>query len=171
MRATSAIRTSWRGWRQIAPVTAVRGNNDCGAWAEGLAVAEWLKVGSVLLHVVHDLAELSADTRAAGLRAVISGHSHQPRVEERDGMLFVNPGSAGPRRFKLPISAGELLVTGDAVVARTVELGVATVLTLLVRPVSGLEGVLRRIAELADGQASPLAELDVKLNSSQSIIV
>jgi putative phosphoesterase len=106
----------------IAPVTAVRGNNDHGAWADALAVTEWLKVGGVLLHVVHDLAELDVDARAAGLRVVVSGHSHRPRVEERDGVLFVNPGSPGPRRFRLPISVGELLVTGDEVTARTVEL-------------------------------------------------
>jgi uncharacterized protein len=107
----------------IAPLTAVRGNNDHGPWAERLAIGERLQVGGVLLHVVHDLSELDIEPYAAGLRAVISGHSHRPRVEARDGVLFVNPGSAGPRRFRLPISVGELLVMGDEVVARTVELG------------------------------------------------
>ena len=109
--------------RAIAPLTAVRGNNDHGTWAEALPETEWLEVGGILVLAVHDLALLDVDPRAAGVRVVISGHSHQPGVEERDGVLFVNPGSAGPRRFRLPISAGELLIDeGGAVRARTVVL-------------------------------------------------
>jgi putative phosphoesterase len=107
----------------IAPVTAVRGNNDHGPWAEKLAETEWLELPGVLLLALHDLALLDVDPRAAGVRVVVSGHSHRPHVEERDGVLFVNPGSAGPRRFRLPISAGELLVADDGkLAARTVVL-------------------------------------------------
>jgi len=107
---------------EIAPVTAVRGNNDRGPWAQALRETEFLRVGEVFVYVVHDLAELDIDPIAAGVRVVLSGHSHQPAVEERDGVLYVNPGSAGPRRFKLPIAVGELTVAGRSVSARTVVL-------------------------------------------------
>ena len=106
----------------IAPVTAVRGNNDHGTWAEQLRETELLQVGEVFVYVVHDLAQLDIEPSTAGVRVVISGHSHKPSVEERNGVLFVNPGSSGPRRFKLPIAVGELIVTGRSVSARTVEL-------------------------------------------------
>lgn len=106
----------------IAPVTAVRGNNDKGAWAGQLRGTELFQVGELFVYAVHDLADLDIDPHAAGVRVVVSGHSHKPRVEERDGVLYVNPGSAGPRRFTLPIAVGELLVRGRAVSARIVEL-------------------------------------------------
>jgi uncharacterized protein len=106
----------------IAPVTAVRGNNDKGAWAEELRETEFVKVGGVFIYVIHDLAELDIDPEAAGVRVVVSGHSHQPMVEERGGVLYVNPGSAGPRRFRLPISAAEITVNDTKVSARMVEL-------------------------------------------------
>jgi putative phosphoesterase len=108
---------------EIAPVTAVRGNNDKGDWAKRLRETEMLQLGSVWLYAIHDLAQLDMAPAAAGIRVVVSGHSHQPLVEERDGVLYVNPGSAGPRRFKLPIAVGELVVDGDSVSARIVELG------------------------------------------------
>lgn len=108
---------------RIAPVTAVRGNNDVGAWAERLRSVEELVLQAVGIAVVHDLADLEPGAAAArGWRVVVSGHSHQPRIVERDGVLYVNPGSAGPRRFRLPISAGELQIQGEDVQARTVEL-------------------------------------------------
>lgn len=107
--------------RALAPVTAVRGNNDRGAWAERLAETEWLHVGEIVIVAIHDLSQLDIDPRAAGVHVVVSGHSHQPLVERRDGVLFVNPGSPGPRRFKLPIAAGELIVRGTEVTARIVE--------------------------------------------------
>ncbi len=107
----------------IAPVTAVRGNNDRGAWASRLRKTERFALGEVVVYAIHDLAELDIEPGAAGVRVIVSGHSHQPSVQERDGVLFVNPGSAGPRRFKLPISVGELTVEGSGVSARTVELG------------------------------------------------
>lgn len=106
----------------LAPLTAVRGNNDRGAWAERLPETEYLRVGDVLIHALHDLSQLDIDPEAAGVGVVISGHSHQPLVQHRDGVLYVNPGSAGPRRFRLPIAVGELWVHGTEATARIVEL-------------------------------------------------
>lgn len=107
---------------RLAPVTAVRGNNDKGGWARALREDETLQVGAVAIRVIHDLKQLAIEPAAAGMRVVVSGHSHKPSIAERDGVLFVNPGSAGPRRFKLPVSVAELLIVGDAVSARLVEL-------------------------------------------------
>jgi uncharacterized protein len=108
--------------RGLAPLTAVRGNNDRGTWAQAIAETEVLQVGEVCIYVLHDLAELEIDPIAAGFQVVVSGHSHNPRIEERDGVLYVNPGSSGPRRFKLPIAVAELHVAGSSVKARIVEL-------------------------------------------------
>jgi putative phosphoesterase len=108
--------------RTLAPLTAVRGNNDYGAWAESVPETAALEVGGVSIFILHDLAQLRADPRKAGHRVVVAGHSHKPRVEERDGVLYVNPGSAGPRRFTLPISAGELRIERGEVSARWVAL-------------------------------------------------
>lgn len=110
---------------RIAPVTAVRGNNDGDAWAQPLNAVEQVRVGGVVVHLLHDCAQLGTDPRAHGVRVVVCGHSHKPRVQEHDGVLFVNPGSAGPRRFSLPVSVGELLVGHGGVRARTVVLPVA----------------------------------------------
>jgi putative phosphoesterase len=106
----------------LAPTTAVRGNNDAGTWAQRLQETELIRVEDVLLYVIHNLAEIDVDPRAQGIRVVVSGHSHKPLIEERQGVLFVNPGSAGRRRFKLPIAIGELLIEGDTVSARIVNL-------------------------------------------------
>ena len=103
----------------IAPLTAVRGNNDRGAWAGRLPHSLTVQFEQVRIHLVHDLAELTIAPAAEGVQAVVSGHSHKPKVEERGGVLYVNPGSAGPRRFTLPIAAGELIVQGQGVSART----------------------------------------------------
>jgi len=103
----------------LAPVTAVRGNNDRGAWAAGLRESELVAFGEVVVYAVHDLAQIDLDPVAAGARVVVSGHSHRPLIEEREGVLFVNPGSAGPRRFRLPITAGELLIADGQVQGRT----------------------------------------------------
>jgi putative phosphoesterase len=97
---------------RIAPVTAVRGNNDTGDWAASLPAHITLSVQQVTILVVHDIADVGADPRSRGISVVVTGHSHKPLISERDGVLFVNPGSAGPRRFKLPISAGMLVVEG-----------------------------------------------------------
>lgn len=111
----------------VAPVTAVRGNNDHGSWAEHLRETEFLQVGMVFICAIHDLAQLDREPHAANVQVVVSGHSHKPSVERRDGVLYVNPGSAGPRRFKLPISVGELTITGNSVSARIVELEIKNV--------------------------------------------
>lgn len=104
--------------RKIAPLTAVRGNNDSGPWAQALAHRETLKVGGVTIRVVHDVKELEDPE----CEVVVSGHSHKPKVERRDGILYVNPGSVGPRRFSLPVAAGELRMTGSSIRARIKEL-------------------------------------------------
>lgn len=98
---------------RIAPVTAVRGNIDRGSWADALPAKAVLEVGGARILVLHNLADLDVDPAAAGFRAAVHGHSHRPGHWAKDGVLYVNPGSAGPRRFALPISAGRLVV-GDA---------------------------------------------------------
>ena len=108
----------------IAPVTAVRGNNDKGSWAQRLNETELVRIGEVWIYVIHDLSQLDLDPNAAGIHVVVSGHSHKPKIEEREGVLFVNPGSAGPRRFKLPVCVAELTIAGTSVAARIVELEV-----------------------------------------------
>lgn len=107
---------------EIAPVTAVRGNNDTGGWADGIAETELVDISGVLLYVLHDLKELAIDPVAQGVKAIIAGHSHKPSMTQQAGVLYVNPGSAGPRRFHLPVSAGELRIKGGEVHARTVDL-------------------------------------------------
>jgi putative phosphoesterase len=109
--------------RCIAPVTAVRGNNDDAKLAEPLRYTELIRINRVLVFVIHDLSTMDIDPRIEGIRVVVSGHSHKPLVVEREGVLFVNPGSAGPRRFKLPIAMGELTIVGSNVSARIVDLG------------------------------------------------
>lgn len=106
----------------IAPLTAVRGNNDRGPWAENLPASATLQIDAVRILVLHDIADLACDPGDAGYRVVVSGHSHRPALHERDGVLYVNPGSAGRRRFRLPVAVGELFVHGDTATARLVEL-------------------------------------------------
>jgi uncharacterized protein len=100
----------------------VRGNNDTGEWADALPESALIQIGSVFVYVLHDLALLDIDPKAAGVRIVVSGHSHKPRIEVRQGVLYVNPGSAGPRRFKLPIAVAEFVIVGEAITPRIVEL-------------------------------------------------
>ncbi len=103
------------GLRVIAPLEAIRGNIDTADWAQVLPERLDLRIGGLTLHVLHDLKQLDIDPLAAGVDVVIAGHSHKPKVERRDGVLYVNPGSAGPRRFSLPISLALLeLNDGDA---------------------------------------------------------
>ena len=106
--------------RQLAPVTAVRGNNDRGEWAAQLAESEAVEVAGRWLYVLHDLHALDLDPAAGGFAAVIAGHSHKPRIEEKKGVLFVNPGSAGPRRFTLPIAVARLRLSGKGIAAETI---------------------------------------------------
>lgn len=106
----------------VAPVTAVRGNNDRGEAFADLPQTATIELSGVRVHVLHDLKELAIDPRAQGVHVVVSGHSHKPLVEEREGVLYVNPGSAGRRRFRLPISVGELLIDGCEVMPRIVDM-------------------------------------------------
>jgi putative phosphoesterase len=106
----------------LAPLTVVRGNNDKGDWAQEISETQVLQVGEVSIYVLHDLAALDLDPVAAGFQVVVSGHSHRPSIEERSGVLYVNPGSAGPRRFKLPIAVAELQIAGQSVKPKIVEL-------------------------------------------------
>jgi len=111
--------------RAIAPVTAVRGNNDKGGWARSLSATELVQFEEVFVYVIHDLAELDIEPQAAGVAVVVSGHSHKPVIQERQGVLFINPGSAGPRRFKLPIAIGDMRIAGKSVTPRIIELDVS----------------------------------------------
>ena len=106
----------------IAPLTVVRGNNDIGAWAKDIPESALFEIDGVRFYAIHNLADLPIDPVAAGMHVVVSGHSHRPLAQERDGVLFINPGSAGPRRFKLPISAGEVVLERGAITPRIVEL-------------------------------------------------
>ena len=108
--------------RTLAPVTVVRGNNDKGRWAFDIPQTEVLDVDGTLFYVLHIVQELDLDPRAAGIHVVVSGHSHQPQIEKRDGVVFLNPGSAGPRRFKLPLSVARVQVADGAIRAEIVEL-------------------------------------------------
>jgi uncharacterized protein len=103
--------------RKIAPVTAVRGNNDRERWARAVPERAELKIDAVAIYVLHNVAELDFDPKGR-YRVVVTGHSHKPMIEEHDGVLYVNPGSAGPRRFSLPIALGELRISGKSVRAR-----------------------------------------------------
>ena len=113
-----------RALEAIAPVTAVRGNNDHGPWASALRDTELFEAGGIYFYAVHDIAELDIDPASAGVQVVVSGHSHRPRVEARDGVWFANPGSAGPRRFSLPVSVGEVVIEGGRVTARSILLDI-----------------------------------------------
>ena len=106
----------------IAPVTAVRGNNDKGSWANALPEAKLVKFEELFVYVVHDLAQLDIEPQTAGVKLVVTGHSHQPLIQRRNGVLYVNPGSAGPRRFKLPVAVAELNIERKSVKSRIVEL-------------------------------------------------
>jgi len=108
----------------VAPTVAVRGNIDAGAWAAGLPATELVDAGPHLIHVLHDISALDIDPAAAGLAAVVFGHSHQPSIERRGGVLYLNPGSAGPRRFKLPVAVARITVAGPQMRPEIVELQV-----------------------------------------------
>ncbi len=97
--------------RRLAPIFVVRGNVDHGDWASQLPVSEIVEVAGRSFYMLHDIGELDLDPPTAGFAAVIFGHSHQPLIETRDGVLFLNPGSAGPRRFKLPVSIARVRVS------------------------------------------------------------
>ncbi len=106
----------------ISKVHPVRGNVDGGKWTDNLPFTDVVQVGQVYFYVLHDLNSLDLDPAAAGFNAVISGHSHIPKIEEKNGVIFLNPGSAGPRRFKYPISIAFLYIKGTAIEVEIVEL-------------------------------------------------
>jgi uncharacterized protein len=108
----------------IAPTFAVRGNVDRGPWAQSLPLTRVIDVGQVRIYVLHDVSDLDIDPKAAELSAVVSGHSHRPTAEVRGGVLFLNPGSAGPRRFSLPIAIAKLRVAGKSLSHELIELRV-----------------------------------------------
>lgn len=107
---------------RIAPITAIRGNVDKAAWARRLPETEVVELAGISIYVLHDLAQLDLKPAAAGFRVVISGHSHVPKQEIRGGVLYLNPGSAGPRRFKLPVSVARITVSGEKIEAEIIEL-------------------------------------------------
>jgi uncharacterized protein len=109
--------------KEIAPVTAIRGNNDRDLWAKEIPDLLELKINGIKIYVIHNVNEWKPDSRGA-FHAVISGHSHKPNVITKDGVLFINPGSAGPRRFKLPIAVGRLRIDGGKIRANIFNLEV-----------------------------------------------
>ena len=108
--------------KNVAPLVAVRGNNDTGAWAKNLSEVETVKIGQISIFIIHDLKEMKINPAASGFNVVISGHSHKPLTERRGGVLFLNPGSAGRHRFKLPISVSRLKISGENVEVETIDL-------------------------------------------------
>jgi hypothetical protein len=108
--------------RQLAPLTEVRGNIDTSAWGRDLPETDVLEIGGVSLYVLHNVQELDLDPSAAGFSAVIFGHSHRPLIEWRKDVLFFNPGSAGPKRFSLPISLGRLTIKGGKINPELIDL-------------------------------------------------
>jgi len=107
---------------QIAPVTAIRGNVDTGPWARALPETEVVEAGGLSIYILHDLGQLGLKPQAAGFRVVVYGHSHQSKIEEKNGVLYFNPGSAGPHRFHLPVSVGKLIIEAGKVRAELLEL-------------------------------------------------
>jgi putative phosphoesterase len=108
----------------IAPVVAIRGNIDQAQWAETLPDRQTVTIESTSVYLIHRLQDLEFDQNATHIQVVVSGHSHKPQIEENNGVLFVNPGSAGPRRFKLPIAVAHLHIEGATVRAKIIELAV-----------------------------------------------
>lgn len=108
----------------IAPVVAVRGNTDRDGWACRLPLTEVVEIGGVSLYVLHDLSSLDLNPAASGFSAIISGHTHEPAVKNKNGILFLNPGSAGPKRFTLPVSVALLRIENNSVKAELLTLAV-----------------------------------------------
>lgn len=103
------------GLAAIARVYAVRGNNDKGPWADSLPEVEMIEFGGKTIYMVHDPADIDIDPQAAGVDLVVTGHTHRPKLETLDGVVYLNPGSAGPRRFRLPIALGKVVLQGDVI--------------------------------------------------------
>jgi uncharacterized protein len=111
---------------KIAPVTAIRGNVDIESWARALPETEIVELGGVSIYMLHDLGRLDLKPEAAGMHAVVYGHSHQPKIEMKKGVLYFNPGSAGPRRFQLPVSVGRLRIEKGKIEAELVDLKITS---------------------------------------------
>jgi putative phosphoesterase len=112
------------GLRTLAPVVAVRGNNDRDAWAKRIPQVEVVRAGAISIYMLHDVEDMKLNPPPEKVHVVVSGHSHRPHVEQREGILFLNPGSAGPRRFKLPISLARLIIRSSNIHAELIELPV-----------------------------------------------
>jgi len=112
------------GLRTIAPTFAIRGNIDTGAWAASLPPTDIVEVGELSFYVLHNIADLDLDPPTAGFAAVLYGHSHQPSIGRNDGILYLNPGSAGPRRFRLPVTLARVMVAGTELRPEIVDLNV-----------------------------------------------
>lgn len=110
--------------RELAPVTAIRGNIDKAAWADEFPHDEVVQFSGKTIYVLHDVNELALDPAAAGFDVVISGHSHKPKISVQDEVLYINPGSAGPRRFKLPVAVATLTISGEKLTAKIEELSI-----------------------------------------------
>jgi len=110
---------------KIAPVVAVRGNTDHGGWAQNLPLQEIVEIGETAIYIIHDLQAMDLNPAAAGFQVVVSGHSHDPWVVRKNGVLYLNPGSAGPRRFSLPISLALLKIDGGRLRAELIDLEAA----------------------------------------------
>jgi uncharacterized protein len=110
--------------QELAPVVAVRGNVDKGVWSQTLPLSQAIEVGQTWLYVLHDLFDLDIDPGAAGFSAVIFGHSHRPSLDTRKGVMYLNPGSAGPRRFHLPVSLAVIELTGKNLRPQLIELNI-----------------------------------------------
>lgn len=108
--------------KKIAPIAVVRGNNDKEDWAENLPVFDIIVVKNISIYLIHNIKEANLSFTNTGFKVVISGHSHKPYIEKKDGILFLNPGSAGPRRFKLPVTVGRMKIIGENVEAEIIEL-------------------------------------------------
>ncbi|MDX2232313.1 MAG: metallophosphoesterase family protein [Leptolyngbyaceae cyanobacterium bins.349] len=115
-----------QGLQAIGPTIAVRGNNDKDSWAAAIPAQATVTIENVSIHLLHILKDLTIDPKQTGIQIVISGHSHKPLIEERGGILFLNPGSAGPRRFKLPISVAQIQIDHTATQAEIIELEIET---------------------------------------------
>ena len=128
--------------RGVAPTFIVRGNIDKGSWAAALPMTELVDIGGLLFYVLHEISQLDFDPAAAGFAAVVYGHSHVPSIETRQGVLFLNPGSAGPRRFKLPVAVARVRVSGQRIEFRNRAIGGLT-LTRAGRPCAGRRHIWR----------------------------
>jgi uncharacterized protein len=111
--------------RAVAPLTAIRGNIDCIGPCANLPAIEFIELGGKNIYMLHDLSALDLDPRGAGVSVIISGHSHRPKIERREGIWYFNPGSAGPRRFSSPVSLGLLEITHGEITPRLVDLTIA----------------------------------------------